>query len=181
MGAALDKLSELMGDSTIATRNPMSSLSFSCLSPEVIQSQKESVDFYGRDQWKALCPLGPNGRPIRKLVHEFLDNFYHLSLLLRHRYSEKKDGHWFQGELDGNSYAGLSQVLTQHRGPLEPEQISPALASEPITADAAEEGRLRRTEFNSTTVEKFVIKGSMSKVVAPTNLPFQRLLLQGST
>jgi hypothetical protein len=66
MTAALNRLSELMGDPTIATRDPTSSLSFSCLSSEVIQSQKDAVDFYGKDEWKAFSPLGPDGRPIRK-------------------------------------------------------------------------------------------------------------------
>jgi hypothetical protein len=66
MTAALNALSELMGDTTIATRDPSSSLSFSCLAPEVITSQKDAVDFYGKDQWKAFSPLGLDGRPIRK-------------------------------------------------------------------------------------------------------------------
>jgi len=72
MAEALKTLSELMGDSNIATRDPMCSLSFSCLSPEVINSQKDAVDFYGKDEWKALSPLGPDGRPIRKCALEVL-------------------------------------------------------------------------------------------------------------
>jgi hypothetical protein len=100
---------------------------------------------------------------------------------LCYRYSDRKEGHWFQGGQDGNSYAGLNQ--SQKRGQLEPEHVQKLSlpASEPISADVAEDGRLRRTEFSPTTVEKFVIKGSMSKVVSPTTLPFQRLLLSGST
>lgn len=66
MTSALLKLSELMGDPAIAERNPLSSMSFSCLAPDVAKSQLETVTFFGIDQWKAFSPLGPDGRPLRK-------------------------------------------------------------------------------------------------------------------
>lgn len=68
MKAALEKLSEITGDPKVATRDPMSSLSFSCLHPEIVKSQTESLKFYRKGQEKAFSPLGPDGRPIRKYV-----------------------------------------------------------------------------------------------------------------
>jgi hypothetical protein len=38
--------------------------------------------------------------------------------------------------------------------------------SEPVTSDIAQDGRMRRTTFNPSSVDKVVIKGSMSKVIA---------------
>lgn len=63
---ALQTLSELVGDPSIAHRNPRSLLSFSCVTPEVAKSQLESFKFYAKDIDKTYCPLGRDGRPIRK-------------------------------------------------------------------------------------------------------------------
>lgn len=63
---ALQTLSELVGDPSITHRNPKSLLSFSCVTPEVAKSQLESLKFYSRDLDKIYCPLGRDGRPIRK-------------------------------------------------------------------------------------------------------------------
>jgi hypothetical protein len=66
MTSALLKLSDLNGDPAIAERDPLSSMSFSCLPPDVVKSQLETITFFGIDQWKAFSPLGPDGRPLRK-------------------------------------------------------------------------------------------------------------------
>ena len=63
---ALQTLSELVGDPSIAHRNPRSLLSFSCVTAEVAKSQFESLKFYSKDIDKTYCPLGRDGRPIRK-------------------------------------------------------------------------------------------------------------------
>lgn len=63
---ALRTLSELVGDPSIAHRNPKSLLSFSCVTPEVAKSQLENLKFYAKDIDKTYCPLGSDGRPIRK-------------------------------------------------------------------------------------------------------------------
>lgn len=66
MRSALLKLSDLVEDPAIAERDPLSSMSFSCLANDVAKSQLETVNFFGKDQWKAFSPLGPDGRPLRK-------------------------------------------------------------------------------------------------------------------
>lgn len=63
---ALQTLAELVGDPSIAHRNPRSLLSFSCVTPEVAKSQQESLKFYAKDIDKTYCPLGRDGRPIRR-------------------------------------------------------------------------------------------------------------------
>ncbi|KAK7471117.1 hypothetical protein VKT23_002531 [Stygiomarasmius scandens] len=87
MAEALVKLSELTGDSAIASRNPTSSLSFSCLTLDAVKGQTDSLELYRKGQSNAFNPILPDGTPIR-------------------RYSERKKEHWFQGERDGISYAG---------------------------------------------------------------------------
>lgn len=67
MAAALSKLALLTGDPSVALRDPFSSLSFSCLTPDVVQGQSESLTLYRKGEWAAFEPCGPNGRPIRRL------------------------------------------------------------------------------------------------------------------
>ena len=66
MSEALTRLSEFMSDSSITERNPCSPLSFSCVSPEVLQSQTEAMQRHQQKQEHALSPLGYDGRPLRK-------------------------------------------------------------------------------------------------------------------
>lgn len=74
---ALQTLSELVGDPSVAHRNPRSQLSFSCVTPEVAKSQLESLKFYAKDIDKTYSPLGRDGRPIRK--YETIS--YHLKMM----------------------------------------------------------------------------------------------------
>lgn len=102
---ALQTLSELVGDPSIAHRNPRSSLSFSCVTPEVAKSQLENLKFYSKDLDKTYCPLGRDGRPIRKYgTVSYLTND---TLLTSSRYSERKQyRHWFHGDSRGMSRVG---------------------------------------------------------------------------
>ena len=104
---ALQTLSELVGDPSIAHRNPRSSLSFSCVTPEVAKSQLESLRFYSKDIDKTYCPLGRDGRPIRKYnkvsFRPKMTRFLHYD----YRYSERKlSYHWFHGDNRGISHVG---------------------------------------------------------------------------
>jgi len=160
MEIALARLAEIAGDSSIASRDPLSSLSFSCLAPEVVKSQSDSLVSYGKGHRQAFLPLGPDGRPIRK-------------------FSDRKQTHWFHGEKDGLSYAGsIFNPSTRNKQNEAHEKQLPMPTSEPISTETAQDSRLRRSTFNSSSVEKLVIKGSMAKVVGgPPISPFQRLLL----
>lgn len=64
--AALGTLAKVHGDPSIAERDPMSPLSFSCASAEVIKSQQETRATYEKGQRNAFSPLGLDGRPLRK-------------------------------------------------------------------------------------------------------------------
>lgn len=66
MKLALSELADIMEDPTIASRDPLSSLSFSCLPPEVAKTQTECLAQHRKGLGKAFSPLGPDGRPIRK-------------------------------------------------------------------------------------------------------------------
>lgn len=66
MSVALARLAELMEDPNIATRDPMSSLSFCCLDPDAIKGQTETILTYRKGEQEAFTPLAPNGRPLRK-------------------------------------------------------------------------------------------------------------------
>ena len=65
MRQALDTLAELTGDHSHSEKDPMSSLSFSCVSPEICKIQVKSRESYARDAVNAFSPLLANGRPIR--------------------------------------------------------------------------------------------------------------------
>ncbi|KAF9468857.1 alpha/beta-hydrolase [Collybia nuda] len=152
MKSALSELADIMEDPTIASRDPLSSLSFSCLPPEVVKAQTECL----AQQWKGLdktfSSLGPDGRQIRK-------------------YSDRKSKHWFHGEKDGLSVAGSNFLLVERGKDSDRPEKSPPQDSTP-------DGRVRRAAFTPSAVDKLVIKGTMAKVVgsAPAT-PFQRLLL----
>ena len=68
MQKALSTLAEIMGDSGIASRDPLSSLSFCCLSPEIIQRQTDMLVHYQKKSNSVFRPLGPEGRPIRRCI-----------------------------------------------------------------------------------------------------------------
>ncbi|KAF9779544.1 alpha/beta-hydrolase [Thelephora terrestris] len=86
MRQALGTLAELTGDPTLAEKDSMCSLSFSCVSPEICKIQVKSRESYAKDAAFAFSPLQANGRPIRK-------------------YSEGRKDHWFVSESNGLSYA----------------------------------------------------------------------------
>ncbi|KAJ3935639.1 MAG: Alpha/Beta hydrolase protein [Lentinula lateritia] len=158
MSVALEKLAQLMGDSAITLRDPLSPMSFSCLTPEVVKGQEDSLKLYRKGEGAAFNPCGPNGKPIRK-------------------FSETRKQHWFSGEKDGISYAS-SSLTKNGKQEAEPyERLLPLPQSEPVTGDLAHQGRLRRATISPSSVDKHVIKGSMAKVVN-SNTPnsFQRLL-----
>ncbi|RDB20549.1 hypothetical protein Hypma_012458 [Hypsizygus marmoreus] len=151
MKIALSNLADITGDSSIASRDPLSSLSFCCLPPEVIQSQTDSLEQYRIGIREAFSPVGHDGKPVRK-------------------FSDKRAEHWFHGEENGLSIAGTSF--------LPPERFKDSDRPEkPSGREPPGDNRVRRSTFAPNSVDKHVIKGSMAKVVktAPAT-PLQRLL-----
>lgn len=65
MQEALNKLAELSGDRSVATRDPRSPVSFSLVSEEVRQFQLEALKQHVVTGLE-FSPLGHDGRPLRK-------------------------------------------------------------------------------------------------------------------
>jgi hypothetical protein len=174
MRDALNTLESIIGDGSIHMRDPQSSLSFSCLTDDIIKQQTDGLAAYRKGQSLAYMPLGPTGRPIR-------------------RYSERPRDDWFEAKTEGMSYAGALMAKRPSSPPCgsrdefiggrffsaEPagrtaEKQLPMPKSEPISP---EEGRLRRGTFSPKSVEKLVIKGSMAKVVTGSQPTLHKLFL----
>ncbi|TFK74449.1 alpha/beta-hydrolase [Pluteus cervinus] len=157
MQRALQELAVIVDKPKLAQRKAHSSLSFSCLSDDVIMSQSDSLSFYKKGLDSVFSPVGPDGRPTR-------------------RFSDRIKSHWFYGEKDGLSYAGSGSTnLVNTTESRTTEKSLPMPSSEPISAETA---ALRKSTFTPSSVDKLVIKGSMAKVVSGTSsMPFQRLLL----
>jgi hypothetical protein len=160
MQAALDRLSGFMNDPSISQREPTCSLSFCCLSKEVIQMQTDSLEHFRKGQLRAFNPLNPDGRPIR-------------------RYTRNRDQHWFQANADGLSYANTT--FSTSRQPVDEDTNTDRFGTKnsgPVSAQQIEEGCIRRAGgFTHTTVDRQVIKGSMAKVVSPSTGNLSRMLL----
>ena len=188
---ALQTLSELVGDPSIAHRDPRSSLSFSCVTPETARSQLESLRFYSKDIDKTYCPLGRDGRPIRKYDKVTFRPKITCFLHHDHRYSERKQSyHWFHGDSRGISHVGKCvrricevnpyiftdpEVLIAARQNIRsPSPVRPLDGSltangiDLVTETVRQDARVRRTTVNSTSVEKQILKGAMSKVATQT-------------
>ncbi|KAF5393619.1 hypothetical protein D9757_000406 [Collybiopsis confluens] len=180
MTAALARLAQLTGDSTIASRDPLCPMSFSCLASDVIQAQSDSIALYRKGECEAFNPCGPDGRAIRRLASSVPASPSPFSITFSLQYltfSDTRKQHWFTGERDGISYAGssFSKNVKQDAEPY--ERALPLPLGEPVTGDLAQQGRVRRATISPSSVDKHVIKGSMAKVVN-SNAPngFQRLL-----
>ena len=66
MRMALAQLAEWQDDPSIADQDPLSPLSFSCVTEEVKKSQEELYAIYQEGAQTAFSPLAPDGRPLRK-------------------------------------------------------------------------------------------------------------------
>ncbi|KAJ7477146.1 Alpha/Beta hydrolase protein [Mycena galericulata] len=113
MRDALSTLESITGDSGFRSRDPLSSLSFSCLSEDIVRQQTEGLAAFRKGQTLAYLPLSPTGRPIR-------------------RYSERPQDDWFESKTDGVSYAGGRYFSEQGRLPIP--------TSEPISMDVGRRG-----------------------------------------
>ncbi|KAI0637711.1 Alpha/Beta hydrolase protein [Trametes polyzona] len=197
MRMALAQLAEWRENPAFVDQDPLSPLSFSCVTEEVRKSQDELYALYQEGMHTAFSPLAPDGRPLRK-------------------YSERKDEHWLESGADGFSYTNVKQfqdrISEQNRekrrpgkrpntssgntssngtsngtssggggGALGPAQDSLLFShSEPVTQELQQVARIRRaTVIPPGTADKHVIKGSMAKVIASgAGASIQRRLLR---
>ncbi|THH06798.1 hypothetical protein EW145_g3837 [Phellinidium pouzarii] len=151
---ALEKLADLMEDPSIAERDPASALSFSCVTPEVLQSQSDVLSRQALNEREAFSPLGMDGRPCR-------------------RFSERYNDHWFQAEKEDapHSYqlnkeeklkalenlVTRTEYLSTSAKDANGEYLS---AQEPVSSEVARTGRLRRSTISKHVVEKATIGGA---------------------
>ncbi|KAH9950101.1 Alpha/Beta hydrolase protein [Amylocystis lapponica] len=189
MKAALQQLAKSRNNPSIAERDPLSPLSFSCLPDEAVRNQDEVFMTYIKGEREAFSPLTMEGRPIRK-------------------YSERNE-HWLDAASDGYSYS-ISTIakFTRRKGKgskdkektkdkdaakdwdwaadMKPpswtrrmerrEQFVPT-PSEPLSEELLQLARIRRATINPGAVDKHVIKGSMAKVVSGGGtVPLPRML-----
>ncbi|KAI0771527.1 Alpha/Beta hydrolase protein [Trametes elegans] len=193
MKMALAQLAEWKDDPSIAEQDPLSPLSFSCVTEEVRKSQEELNAIYSEGIQTAFSPLAPDGRPLRK-------------------FSERKDEHWLESSADGFSYTNVKQfqdrISEQNRDKRRPGRRPPGggsphasttstnssgnttlgpdkesllfAPSEPVTQELQQVARIRRaTVLPPGTADKHVIKGSMAKVIASgTGTSLQRKLMR---
>jgi hypothetical protein len=66
MKTALLRLADIIGNAVISRRSPLSPISFSCLSQEIVQTQTDLLTQYRKGENEAFSPLGPDGKPIRR-------------------------------------------------------------------------------------------------------------------
>lgn len=66
MSEALATLATLTGRESDKSTDPLCSLSFSCLSPDVVKVQSELLEYFKKDCHRAFSPLTPLGKPLRK-------------------------------------------------------------------------------------------------------------------
>ncbi|KAG2013395.1 hypothetical protein CC2G_010312 [Coprinopsis cinerea AmutBmut pab1-1] len=80
MQLALQLQAELVQTKKLSSSmDPVSSLSFSCLSEDVVEKQTAIIEEFRRGRFLALNPMAPHGKPYRKLSEA------------------RSDTHWFQG------------------------------------------------------------------------------------
>lgn len=105
MTTALQNLARVSSNGSIATRNPLSSLSFSCLPKDIVKAQEELITQYARNRHQAFSPLGPDGKPLRKYDNQPLFNMTNFDLVTDFLKEEKNIG----------SKAGRTDCLSQVR------------------------------------------------------------------
>lgn len=170
MQTALQRLADMKGDIAIANRDPLSPLSFSCVSQETQKNQEEMMKKYISGQQMAFSPLSPCGRPMRK-------------------FSERQN-HWLEPGRDGFSRTELSKKLNDvekrrrprvlwtdsdkdiKRGALTPDSggSTPGpptpipLSDDIVSLEDQQLARVRRANITSTIVDKQVLKGVAAKL-----------------
>ncbi|KAI0775439.1 Alpha/Beta hydrolase protein [Irpex lacteus] len=166
MAQGLSRLAELKGDSSILLRDPSSSISFSCLPPELVQRQSDGIAEFAKDAHKAFSPLGPDGRPIRK-------------------FSERHDrNHWLNTGHDGFTRTELRKDVESSQKKRYNKQgdnkrvyigdtsgrnspPSPTFAED---SDLQIARRRQKNGVNPSTVDKQNVRGAMGKVVSSASV-----------
>ncbi|KAI0069186.1 alpha/beta-hydrolase [Artomyces pyxidatus] len=158
MKRALATLAGLVDRPMITMRDPMSPMSFSVVTPEVEKQQREVFISFIRGQTAAFSPLGEDGRPLRK-------------------FSERKDGHWSNGDHQGMSHAGgpdsatLKLPSNKSNPPAREKTETMMRPPEPVTLEMVIDSGLRRTGFSTYSVDKLSLRTTLSRTSVISRLP----------
>ncbi|KAK2466402.1 hypothetical protein APHAL10511_002044 [Amanita phalloides] len=139
MRTALMRLADIMSDSAITRRDPLSPISFSCLTQDIVQTQTDLLTQYRSRENQAFSPLGVDGRPIR-------------------RYSAKQHDHWFFGGKGGLSVANT--VITADRTPIKFDPDREKMSS--LRGDYADDKYARKHSAGEITITKVTSTSIMS-------------------
>lgn len=93
MRMALGRLSELTGQSEMASLDPLCSLSFCCLKPEIIAKQEKILRTCSKDIQEAYAPVGT----VRKYANRFVMIVFILNIP-DPRYSQREREEWSYSE-----------------------------------------------------------------------------------
>ncbi|KAJ3566960.1 hypothetical protein NP233_g6666 [Leucocoprinus birnbaumii] len=144
MQMALFKLADIMERTDMGSKDPLSPMSFSCLSEVSIQKQTELLAEYTEAE-TPFSPLGPDGRPLRK-------------------YSDREGRHWFEGGPGGLSIADVASLPPQTR-PKPEKEVKTGRRNTLQNLD------LSLSLPSSASVSTELIKTSLAKIVAnPTTV-----------
>lgn len=103
MQEALTNLADIVGRPEMTDNDPLSSMSFSCLSEEGIQRQTSILGKYALEKEPTFSPLGPDGRPLRKYECAARVHMLLVSLTFFARYSEYRSKHWFEDKREDST------------------------------------------------------------------------------
>ncbi|KAF8974713.1 alpha/beta-hydrolase [Flammula alnicola] len=150
MRMALQQLSEILGNPEMAELDPLSSLSFCCLTPEVIKGQSEHLRQYLKDASLAFTPMPTEGRPLRK-------------------YSERGREKWSYSEIGRLSLNGAANTPPE-RVRQDFERVQKLLSRSDSLSPTDTSTPLFKTAFAAATADKRSIKSSLGKVVGTTSM-----------
>ena len=109
---ALQRLSEIVDNPDIASRDALSPMAFSCVSPAVVRRRAQIYAQAAAGHRGAFSPLDNHGRPKRKYV-ALLRSFFWLWMFMSPRYSERVQEEWFEIDRHWISHSGVCVWLTQ--------------------------------------------------------------------
>ncbi|KAF5363858.1 hypothetical protein D9756_000594 [Leucocoprinus leucothites] len=139
MRTALFKLADIMDWPDMGANDPLSSMSFSCLSEAGVQRQAELLKEYAESE-NTFSPLGPDGKPLRK-------------------YSDREGRHWFVGGPGGLSIVDVSFLPPRN-------QARPEKDVKTGRRNTLQNLDLTLSLPSSTSVSTEFMKTSLAKIVA---------------
>ncbi|KAF8204828.1 Alpha/Beta hydrolase protein [Pholiota molesta] len=152
MRMALGNLAEITGDPDMASLDPLCSLSFCCLTPEVVKGQSDLLKHYSTEVRVALNPslIENEGRPLRK-------------------YSQRNQEGWSYSEIGTPSVHGSAN---SERSRPDTESLQKTLGrSVTLLSPSDTLSSLQKMPFGTTiTADKRTVKGSSARSIGTSSV-----------